>query len=124
VENLAEAIQTDLQHNRIESATHGLLELERHIQEVWEQLQERNGEGAAREVLRNMLALFGAQLAQRPLNRQVCLEPLVCPLLDLRAQMRAAKQWAVADAIRDCLAAAGIVLEDGPEGIRWHLTQT
>lgn len=120
VESLAEQIQTDLQQNRIESATHGLLELERHIQEVWEQLQERSGEGAAREVLRNMLALFGTQLAQRPLNRQVCLEPLIGPLLDLRAQMRATKQWAVADAIRDCLAAAGIVLEDTPEGICWR----
>jgi len=41
-------------------------------------------------------------------------------LLNDRTQARADKDWARADAIRDELAAANIVLEDGPEGLRWH----
>ncbi len=46
---------------------------------------------------------------------------LVGKLLKARAQARAAKDWAAADAIRDRLSAAGIVVEDGPEGARWSL---
>ena len=42
-------------------------------------------------------------------------------LVDARAAARAAKDWAAADAIRDRLAAAGIAIEDAPDGARWSL---
>jgi cysteinyl-tRNA synthetase len=41
--------------------------------------------------------------------------------IEARAHARAEKQWAAADAIRDRLAAAGIVLEDSADGARWSL---
>ncbi|MBT3339507.1 MAG: cysteine--tRNA ligase [Planctomycetes bacterium] len=41
-------------------------------------------------------------------------------LLLERTQARADKNWARADAIRDELASAKIVLEDGPDGLHWH----
>jgi len=47
------------------------------------------------------------------------------PLLDLlvrtRQELRAARQWALADGIRDGLAELGIGLRDGPEGTTWHV---
>ena len=49
------------------------------------------------------------------------LDQLVQADLDARAQAREAKDWAQADAIRDRLAAAGIVIEDSTEGARWSL---
>jgi cysteinyl-tRNA synthetase len=41
-------------------------------------------------------------------------------LIELRQQARAEKNWAEADRIRDQLAAAGIEIEDGPDGTRWR----
>ncbi len=45
--------------------------------------------------------------------------PLVELLVGLRAQLRAAKQFALADRVREELARLGIVLEDTPTGTRW-----
>jgi cysteinyl-tRNA synthetase len=42
-------------------------------------------------------------------------------LLDMRAEFRAKKEWARADALRDQLVELGVALEDGPEGTRWRL---
>ncbi|VEG29430.1 cysteine--tRNA ligase [Actinomyces howellii] len=49
------------------------------------------------------------------------LDHLVTDLLSQRAQARADKDWGRADALRDNLAAAGIVVEDSTAGARWHL---
>jgi cysteinyl-tRNA synthetase len=49
------------------------------------------------------------------------LAPLVEAELAHRAEARAAKDFATADAIRDRLAAAGVVVEDGPAGPVWHV---
>ncbi|MET1089419.1 MAG: cysteine--tRNA ligase [Arthrobacter sp.] len=49
------------------------------------------------------------------------LEVLVQARLDARAAARADKNWAASDAIRDTLKAAGVVVEDGPDGATWSL---
>ncbi|MFC6286033.1 cysteine--tRNA ligase [Nocardioides sp. GCM10027113] len=46
---------------------------------------------------------------------------LVSGLLEQRAEARAAKDFATADAIRDRIKAAGIEIEDTPEGPKWSL---
>ncbi|MCB5273254.1 Cysteine--tRNA ligase [Arthrobacter sp. SO5] len=46
---------------------------------------------------------------------------LVEAQLAARAQARASKDWAASDAIRDTLTAAGVVVEDGPDGASWSL---
>ncbi len=42
-------------------------------------------------------------------------------LVELRVTARRAKNFAEADRIRDRLVAAGVIIEDGPEGTRWRL---
>jgi cysteinyl-tRNA synthetase len=46
---------------------------------------------------------------------------LVAGLLEQRAHARDAKDWAAADAIRDSIKAAGIEIEDTPDGPRWTI---
>lgn len=41
-------------------------------------------------------------------------------LIELRTKARKEKNWAEADRIRDELKAQGIVLEDTPQGVKWH----
>lgn len=41
-------------------------------------------------------------------------------LIDKRAKARKEKDWATADAIRDELNARNIIVEDTPQGIKWH----
>jgi cysteinyl-tRNA synthetase len=49
------------------------------------------------------------------------LDALVRTMITQRADARAAKDWASADRIRDAIAAAGIALEDTPDGTHWSL---
>jgi cysteinyl-tRNA synthetase len=49
------------------------------------------------------------------------LAALVESVLDRRAQARRSRDWARADALRDELASAGVVVEDSPAGARWSL---
>ena len=65
---------------------------------------------------------LAALLASPPdLPVVAALDRLVSALLDERAAARAVKDWARADALRDKLTGAGVVVEDSPSGARWHL---
>jgi cysteinyl-tRNA synthetase len=68
------------------------------------------------------LALLAALDAAATLEAQ--LAPLVGLMLEQRAEARAERDFAAADAIRDRLTGAGIVVEDRPEGPRWYLAPT
>jgi cysteinyl-tRNA synthetase len=65
------------------------------------------------------LALSGALDEAAARERQ--LAPLVDQLLEQRQRARAAKNFATADAVRDQLAAARVVVEDRPDGPRWYV---
>lgn len=53
-------------------------------------------------------------------NEENCKGPaLVQMIIDLRQEARAAKNYAVADKLRNQLAEIGIILEDTPQGVKW-----
>ncbi|RKR18985.1 cysteine--tRNA ligase [Arthrobacter oryzae] len=72
----------------------------------------------------DMLGVLGLNDTAAPAvdeHATTALGVLVEAQLEARAQARAAKDWAASDAIRDTLAAAGVVVEDGPDGASWSL---
>ncbi|MFJ5699206.1 cysteine--tRNA ligase [Arthrobacter sp. NPDC093139] len=72
----------------------------------------------------DMLRVLGISAAAQPaLDDQAtaALGVLVEAQLAARAEARAAKDWAASDAIRNTLAAAGIVVEDSADGATWSL---
>ncbi|MDN5563214.1 cysteinyl-tRNA synthetase [Luteococcus japonicus] len=80
--------------------------------------------------VRDMLDVFGLdpeadEWAHLSSDKGSDLEPvvdaLVQKLLAQRAEARAHKDWAAADAIRDTLATTGLKITDTPEGARWEL---
>ena len=84
------------------------------------------GAGEAALVLRAMLDVLGLDpLAPRWRSssdrgaERTALGVLVDAVLAERAEARLAKDWPRADALRDRLAAAGVVVEDGADGVRW-----
>ncbi|NQD90527.1 cysteine--tRNA ligase [Paenarthrobacter sp. CM16] len=73
----------------------------------------------------SMTEVLGLDAVKRPEAVQgrehAALEVLIDAQLEARAAARAAKDWAASDAIRDTLAAAGVVVEDGADGATWSL---
>lgn len=55
------------------------------------------------------------------LKEREALDSLVQDIIVTRQEARKLKNWELADSIRDQLARAGVVLEDGADGAHWHI---
>ncbi|MBP7726597.1 MAG: cysteine--tRNA ligase [Candidatus Bipolaricaulis sp.] len=78
------------------------------------------GAKAAAAVVRELGASLGLFQAGRPATEGLA-EDLIRLLIELRAELRTAKQFALADRVRDRLGELGIELRDGPEGTTWAI---
>ncbi len=87
------------------------------------EINRRRDAGAAdeeidrpRRTILHLLGLLGIDLALQEPGRQRSIEPFVELLLDVRHKLRTAKQWSLADEVRDRLGQLGVVVEDRPGG--------
>ena len=74
-----------------------------------------------REVFMEMASIIGI-FENIPKEKAVdneLVNKLMNIIISIRQDARSAKNWAVADKIRDELKAAGIILEDTPQGVKW-----
>ncbi len=70
-----------------------------------------------------LAAVLGLDLAVEKTAEARDADPFVELLVELRGKLRAAKQWALADEVRDGLRAKGVTIEDGPEGTIWKYAE-
>ena len=73
---------------------------------------------AAQAALRELAGVLGLQLDPQRQNDQQA-APFIDLLIELRAELRKAKQFALADTVRSRLTELGVTLEDTPQGTRW-----
>jgi hypothetical protein len=76
----------------------------------------------AEEALREALVSIVGRLETPTANIEELVSPYVSLLLETRADLRAAGQWAQADRIRDRLGELGVVVADAPEGSTWRFS--
>ncbi len=80
---------------------------------------------AAQRTLVELSGVLGLTL-QGPVEESrdsVAAKPFIDLLVSVRGDLRSAKQWALADKVRDSLKALGVALEDTPEGPQWRYEQ-
>jgi cysteinyl-tRNA synthetase len=87
---------------------------------------ETDAAAAAYGQVRPMTAILGIdpfapEWQRRSGAEASALDTLVQTMIAQRADARAAKDWAAADRVRDAIAAAGITLEDTPDGTHWSI---
>jgi hypothetical protein len=99
-----------------------ILELETAIGQWEADMDEDQGTEQARALLRSLVGRLGRAAQDGLTDPRDRLRPAVEPLLELRATLRGAGNFAAADAIRDALTAAGFDVSDTPEGTRWQPT--
>jgi cysteinyl-tRNA synthetase len=71
--------------------------------------------------LTQILGLFRHPLAAPEPSQDRLTAPLLDLLVQLRTRVRKEKNFAMADEIREQLAALGVVLEDRPDGTSWRI---
>jgi cyanophycinase-like exopeptidase len=121
VHALEDLFTTALDQQEAKNVINALLELD---QVIWRGQQDSESQefiSQAREFYREMIVALGVNYESLPKSQADCLRPLVDSLLGLREQFRVEKNYGAADAIRQVLERAGIVVEDGREGSRWRL---
>jgi peptidase E len=104
-----------------EAMSAAILELERVVWAAARHVENEESIPPARERLREWVALLGSSLSSSPRSTGDCLGPLVEELLALRDDLRRRKRWQEADALRDCLQRARVVVEDTAAGARWRI---
>jgi cysteinyl-tRNA synthetase len=73
----------------------------------------------AQATLRELAGVLGFTLQRAPAHVSGA-EPFIELLLELRADLRSAKQYSLADRVRDRLGELGIEVKDSPEGSTWQ----
>ncbi len=77
--------------------------------------------GKAQETLRELTGVLGLCLSVGESREQEA-APYIDLLVEIRQELRQAKQWELSDLVRDRLEELGIQVEDGKEGSTWHET--
>ncbi|MCY3638415.1 MAG: cysteine--tRNA ligase, partial [Chloroflexi bacterium] len=94
-----------------------IFDLSREINRAAEQSKDVS---AAQQTLRELVDILGIDIEHQAEDSGGDIAPFVELLVDIRAELRSAKQFALADKIRDELTERGVTLEDSSSGTEWR----
>ncbi len=72
----------------------------------------------AQDLIRALAGVFGLRLSEKKGSGDA--DKFIDLLVDVRAEARQQKQWALSDLIRDRLKGLGVTIEDGKDGTTWR----
>ena len=121
VAKLQQAFEAAIGARRAADAAEAVLNLDRSILEWSADTLQTDEPDRARAVLHSLVHRLGEAAAEGLRDPRDLLGPLVESLIALRAELRTAKQWELADRVRDRLIAANIELRDTSTGTVWEL---
>ncbi|WP_380167304.1 hypothetical protein [Jannaschia sp. R86511] len=122
VEAERERFDVAMQDSDVEAAVGATLAAEQALQDWSGDTLQSDDRDHARRVLRAMVVRLGELAVTGAADPRDVVGGYVDLLLELRAQARAAKDFATSDRVRDALAALGVEVRDAPEGATWVLS--
>ncbi|NTU84941.1 MAG: cysteine--tRNA ligase [Chloroflexales bacterium] len=75
----------------------------------------------AQATFKELAGVLGLRLDPERRDKGHDIAPFVELLIEVRAELRKARQFALADMVRGRLSSLGVTLEDGPQGTRWKI---
>jgi hypothetical protein len=121
VTRLEKVFEAALSSRRADDAAEAIRELDRTIVDWSSDSLQTDDPDRARAVLHSLIHRLGEVAAVGLRDPREILQPLVEGLIALRAELRSAQAWSVADQLRARLSAARIELRDTPHGTSWDL---
>jgi len=104
-----------------DAAVAAVLELEQALIDWAADTLQSDERDRARAELRRMVVRLGELAAVGARDPRDVVAPYVEAVLAARVEARGAKQYELADRLRDALVATGIEVRDAPDGTAWHL---
>ena len=116
------AADSALASRDVDAAVSAVLAIDTQMHEWSSDTLDSDEQERAREVLRRYVVRLGDLARNGSADPRELIAPVVNGILELRVQMRAAGEYALADRLRDVLVEAGVEVRDAPDGSTWVLT--
>jgi hypothetical protein len=121
VGNQSAAADSALAARDVDAAVSAVLAIDTEMHDWSSDTLDSDEQDRARETLRRYVVRLGDLARNGAADPRERIAPVVDGILELRVQMRAAGEYALADRLRDVLVEAGVEVRDAPEGYTWVL---
>jgi hypothetical protein len=119
VSNQSAAADSALASRDVDAAVSAVLAIDTQMHDWSSDTLDSDEQDRARETLRRYVVRLGDLARNGADDPREQIAPVVDGILELRVQMRAAGEYALADRLRDVLVEAGVEVRDAPEGSTW-----
>ncbi|WP_187437739.1 hypothetical protein [Actinomadura decatromicini] len=116
-----ERFETGLRERDAEALVRAVLDIDAAVAEwAGDTEEDEGGTDWARDVMRSLIVRLGQTAGRGLTDPRDVLEPVVEPLIGVRAELRRTGCFALADTVRDVLQTIGVEVRDTPDGTHWR----